>query len=262
MVPSDSSTFNHTIQLWRHATLHVRIGIYRFLVDPMLAGSGAMDPVTNACNDYRIPMVDLPFDEQYVKEAIAKVDAILVTHTHRDHWDTAAMLLIPRDKRIICADFEKEKIKQQGFINVQSIEEATLPGLTLHQTGGRHGTGDIGKAMGAVSGIILKYDSQVLYIAGDTIYCPEVEQAIEKYNPGVIVVNAGGARFLTGDPITMDEKDVEATLRTAGHAKVIAVHMDTVNHCLVSREKLASYFTTHTERSRLLIPADGDYIDF
>jgi L-ascorbate metabolism protein UlaG (beta-lactamase superfamily) len=257
-----SASFPDSIQLWRHATLLLRIGGYQFLIDPMLSPKDAMDPVQNAGNHWRIPMVDLPFDEQYIKEAIIKVDAILITHTHRDHWDAVAMQLIPKDKKIICADFEKEKIRQQGFTNVQAIEEAELPRLLLHQTGGQHGTGEIGKAMGLVSGIILKHNDQTVYIAGDTIYCHEVEQAIQQYSPQVIVVNAGGARFLTGDPITMDEKDVEATLRLAHHAKVIAVHMDTVNHCLVTREKLKKYFSTHADQSRLLIPDDGECISF
>jgi len=51
------------IQLLRHATLLVTIGARRLLVDPMLSPAEAMDPVPNAGNDRRIPLVDLPMDE-------------------------------------------------------------------------------------------------------------------------------------------------------------------------------------------------------
>jgi hypothetical protein len=51
----------HSIQLLRHATLVIRLGPYKLLVDPMLSAKGALDPVKNARSSERIPMVELPF---------------------------------------------------------------------------------------------------------------------------------------------------------------------------------------------------------
>ena len=44
---------------------------------------------------------------------------------------------------------------------------------------------------------------------------PEVAAALERHRPDVVVVNAGGARFLEGDPITMAPDDVIAVARAA-----------------------------------------------
>jgi hypothetical protein len=46
------------IQLIRHATLVVTLGDLKLLVDPMLSAAGAMDPVANAANQRRIPLMD------------------------------------------------------------------------------------------------------------------------------------------------------------------------------------------------------------
>jgi hypothetical protein len=40
-----------------------------------------------------------------------------------------------------------------------------------------------------------------VYVAGDTIWCEEVREALEMHRPRAVVVNASGARFLEGDPI-------------------------------------------------------------
>jgi hypothetical protein len=47
------------------------------------------------------------------------------------------------------------------------------------RTGGRHGTGEIGEKMGPVSGYVLRGPGEpVVYIAGDTVWCPEVAAAL------------------------------------------------------------------------------------
>jgi len=83
---------------------------------------------------------------------------------------------------------------------------------------------------GAVSGWVV----DGVYVAGDTIWCPEVEAAIATHEPHTVVVNAGGARFLTGDPIVMDTRDV-AQARRVTTARVVAVHLEAINHCIEPR---------------------------
>ena len=70
--------------------------------------------------------------------------------------------------------------------------------------------------MAPVSGFVVRAEgSPVLYVAGDTIWCPEVEEALEVHRPDVVVVNAGAARLLEGDPITMTAGDVARVCRAA-----------------------------------------------
>ena len=68
------------LQLWRHATIFLELSGKRLLIDPMLSPQGAMDPIANSSNDYRIPMVDLPFSQVEHDAQLRPLDALFVTH--------------------------------------------------------------------------------------------------------------------------------------------------------------------------------------
>jgi L-ascorbate metabolism protein UlaG (beta-lactamase superfamily) len=81
------------VQLIRHATLLLHIGGLNLLVDPMLSVQGANPPIINTANDRRNPLVDLPFP---LEDLLAQpIDAVLITHTHRDHFDEQAAEALP-----------------------------------------------------------------------------------------------------------------------------------------------------------------------
>ncbi len=109
-----------------------------------------------------------------------------------------------------------------------------------------------------VSGFVLRDAGQpVLYIAGDTVYCDDVTAALDEHKPDVVVVNAGGARFVEGDPITMNADDVVAVARHAPDAIVVAVHLEAINHCLETRSDLHQRMHREGLRDRVAIPEDG-----
>ncbi len=247
------------LRLIRHATLLVTIGGRRLLVDPMLSEAGAMDPVGNAGDDRRIPLVGLPLGEDDLARLLGQLDAVLVTHTHRDHWDAPAIALLDRATPIFCQPADVAAIAAAGFQEVRPVEAPIAwRGMSIARTGGRHGTGEIGERMGAVSGFVLRADGEPsLYIAGDTIWCPEVAAALEAHQPDVVVLNAGAAQFLSGDPITMTAEDVIAVCRAAPRAQVVATHMDTINHCRLTRAGLSAALAAAGMSARVLIPADG-----
>jgi len=250
------------IQLVRHATLIVTINGKRILVDPMLSAKDEMDPVGNCGNEIRIPMVELPFGMDRLKSILSEVDALLITHLHRDHWDAAAQKLIDQGMLIFCQPSDESKLRDMGFVNTKPIrDQISWDGLTISRTDGKHGTGEIGQRMGAVSGFVLNDGSQSIYIAGDTIWCDEVKAALEKYKPDVTVLNGGGAQFLSGDPITMTAGDIMKVHQHSSATKIIAVHMDTVNHCFVKRSDLAKVVAENNATSAILIPLDGEVIE-
>lgn len=247
------------IQLLRHATLLVTFGGRRLLVDPMLSPAGAMDPVANAGDDRRIPLVGLPLPDAELSGLLAALDAALVTHTHRDHWDATAMRLLPRGLPVLCQPADAATIAGAGFADVRPVESALgWGGLTLRRTSGRHGTGEVGARMGPVSGFVLTARGEpALYLAGDTVWCDEVAAALVAHAPDVVVLNAGAAQLLVGDPITMTADDVAAVCRAAPRAHVVAVHMEAVNHCRLTRAGLSEALEAAGLRGRVSIPADG-----
>jgi L-ascorbate metabolism protein UlaG (beta-lactamase superfamily) len=245
------------VQLIRHATLRVSFGGHTLLVDPMLSNKEAMDPIQNASNSLRVPMVDLPFSPA---EILKDVDAVLVTHTHRDHWDAAATEFVPKTMPIFCQPEDEAKFREWGYTDARPIlTEARFDNIEMRRTAGQHGTGEIGRKMAPVSGFVLKAEGEpTLYVAGDTIYCPEVESSLALYHPEVAVLNAGAAQFTTGDPITMTAIDVAKVCRTAPGLRAIAVHMEVINHCLLRRDELDRELKNYHLRDRVLIPEDGE----
>lgn len=251
-----------SIKLLRHATLIMEINGKKLLIDPMLSEKDAMDPIRNCGNEIRIPMVELPFPRSEINTMLSEMDAIVITHLHRDHWDSPAKDLIPKNKLIFCSPNNEESLRNQGFENVQPIENNfNWQGIEIHRTSGQHGTGDIGKSMGPVSGFVFKHKKDSIYLAGDTVWCEEVENALTNHRPKVTILNAGGAKFLTGDPITMTPSDIIKVHEKLPDTKIIAVHMDTINHCFITREILLEELKKMNIESKILIPIDGEFIE-
>jgi L-ascorbate metabolism protein UlaG (beta-lactamase superfamily) len=135
-------------------------------------------------------------------------------------------------------------------------------GVEVHRTGGQHGTGEIGARMAPVSGFVLRAAGEpTLYLAGDTIWCPEVEQALQDHQPDVVIVNAGAAQFLSGGPITMTADDVAQVCRALPPAEVIAIHMEAINHCLLTRSELLARLEEQGLEGRVMIPGDGTLVE-
>lgn len=248
------------LQLIRHATLLLSIKDQIILVDPMLGAKESAPPVMNSGNTRRNPLVELPAKLPDWNE----VDAILITHCHPDHLDVAAKELLPKHLPLFCQPTDVVTLHNAGFTQVIAIEDNyDWKNITIARTTGQHGTGEIGKAMGHVSGFVLSaQDEPSLYIAGDTIWCEDVREALATYQPTITVVNAGAAQFVTGNPITMDAKDVLEVCRHAPETTVVAVHMEAINHCLLTRETLQSEVDKNNLLNQVLIPLDGEVLSF
>jgi L-ascorbate metabolism protein UlaG (beta-lactamase superfamily) len=248
------------LRLLRHATLVLEYNGRKLLVDPMLDPAEARPAIQNPPNARKNPLVDLPIP---VDEALAGIEAILVTHTHSDHWDATAAERLPKQVPLFGQPEDEAKFQSQGFTRVQSVTPTVRwEGIEITRTGGQHGKGEIAKAMAPVSGFILRATGEpTLYIAGDTIWCDEVHQAIREHQPRVIVVNAGAAQFLEGDPITMTADDVIQTCHAAPNAQIVAVHMESINHCLLTRADLAFQLEAARTIAQVAIPQDGDWVD-
>jgi L-ascorbate metabolism protein UlaG (beta-lactamase superfamily) len=228
------------LTLVRSATLLLETSRGRVLVDPMLRAARTTPPIEQTPNPQRNPLVELPLPAERVVQG---VDACVVTHLHSDHFDDAAAALLPPDLPILTQPESAETLRDRGFTRV-STHDPDWP-----MTRGRHGTGAIGEAMGAVSGWVI----DGVYLAGDTIWCEEVADALERHRPRAIVVHGGGARFTEGEPIVMDAEDVRR-VRAATDATVVVVHLEALNHCIEPR-------SLYREIEGVLVPDDGQTLE-
>ncbi|OOM72356.1 MBL fold metallo-hydrolase [Clostridium sp. BL-8] len=242
----------------RNATIIVQYAGKKLLIDPVLADKGTYPPYPNSLRqDEFNPLVNLPtsIDE------IINVDAVIVTHLHRDHFDDVAKEILPKNIKLFVQDeIDAKELKKIGFKNIEILHENTIfETIKLSKTNGQHGTGEIVKLMGNVSGIVFKHqDEKTLYVDGDTVWYEGVKEVIETHKPEIIVVNSGNNKFLNSNPLVMGKDDVYEVCKAAPKAKIIASHMEAFNHWTLSREELRNFINEKGISSNVLIPDDGE----
>ena len=257
---SSSSDVKIKFRLIRNATVLLELGNTKILVDPLFSKKFEMDPVPWS-NEIRNPTVELPINEAELSELIHSTDLVLVTHTHRDQWDPRAQQLIPKNKYILCQSEDEEKIRQQGFINLDTRFETSFRDISFIKVGAQHGHGELMEKMAPVSGFIIKWEGKTIYVAGDSVWSKVVAMNINSYQPDYIIVNAGAAQFNFGEPITMTIEDVLQVAKSSKtSSKIIAVHMEAINHCAMKREDLKKALQENGYVARVSVPDDGQYI--
>ena len=212
----------------RNATGKLTINNTTFLIDPFLAPKDTYPGFEGTFNyQQRMPMVDLPVS---IDNLLSDITAAVVTHTHLDHWDDTAIKSIPKSLPIFVQNTaDKELITSQGFNDVRIIFEAA--------------------------------DEPTVYLVGDTVWTSDVEKALLRFDPNVIIMNTGYAQILGfEDSIIMGTKDIGRMVVRKPEAKIIAVHMDTVNHTATSRKDVRKFIKGTNIESHVAVPEDGETI--
>jgi hypothetical protein len=112
--------------------------------------------------------------------------------------------------------------------------------------------------MGQVSGFVFQAPGEpTVYWTGDTILYEPVLQVIKRFRPDVIVTHSSGAMWKGSGPIVMDADQTITVCRAAPQSRVVAIHLDSLDHGTVSRQDLRAR-AAEIPVSRLLIPEDGE----
>ncbi|WP_312278826.1 MBL fold metallo-hydrolase [Kosakonia cowanii] len=252
----------------RNATLVLEYASKRFLIDPILAEKEAWPgfPGT-ACSHLRNPRVDLPVSV----DELLNVDAVIVTHTHLDHWDEAAQMLIPKNKTIFSQhDEDAALIRAQGFSDVRVLQAENLfDGITIVKTDGQHGSDaayadpEMAAFLGDACGLVFSHtDEKVLYIAGDTIWVKAYADTLAAHTPDVVVINAGFAQVDGYGAIIMGTEDILRTHQALPDAVVVASHLEAINHCLLTRSEIREFIQQKGIQNSVRVPEDGETLVF
>jgi len=256
------------IQQIRNATMKVDYAGTTFLIDPLLAEEDAYPGFPGTINSHlRWPRAALPVTVAEVLQA----DAVVITHTHLDHWDDAAKQALPKNMPIFAQnETDAQSIRNDGFTDVRVLTGTTeFNGTRLTRIEGQHYSDDMPPELkvlaGATIGIVFQHaDHETVYVAGDTIWTPRVEDAIRTYRPEVIVLNTAYARMEGYDnSIIMGKEDFLRAYRLAPNSKILGIHMDTINHAAQTRRDLIDYIAqTGMDANRVLVPHDGETYTF
>jgi len=248
----------------RNATIVIEYAGEKFLIDPMLAEKGAYPSFPGTIRqDQNNPTVSLPIS---VDDIISGVKAVIVTHLHLDHFDEAAQRLLPKNiKMFVQNEGDAKEVQNAGFQNVEVLTKDTVfEGIQLVKTTGEHGRGEeLLKHMGEVCGVVFKHPSEkTLYVAGDTVWYEGVQEDLETHKPDIIVVNGGDNQIIEFGSLVMGKEDIYEVHKAAPNATVISVHMEAVNHWILSREELKKFSEEKGFSSSILVPEDGESFTF
>jgi L-ascorbate metabolism protein UlaG (beta-lactamase superfamily) len=235
----------------------------RILTDPLFADRFALPSYSGRS---RNPVAELPFA---IDDILAGVELVLLSHLHGDHFDAAARDRLPKTLPIYSQPSDAARLQSHGFERVTAVGSSMQwPAGTLTRILGHHGVGPVEEEMGVSSGYVLQAPSEpTVYWAGDSVLCDETRAAIELYHPDIIITHSGGALWPVGSDgdralIIMDAAQTIATSQLAPWARLIAIHLDSVDHATVSRADLRQAVAAEGIADRILIPEDGEELVF
>lgn len=257
----------------RNATFVIESGPHHILIDPMLSAKGALPsfarfrhkPANN-------PTVELPANTQAL---LAQVTSCLITHSqaygikalqHTDHLDpTGETFLRERKIPVTCRQQDASYLKKYG-IHVSTPlhywQPSTFDAGVITAIPAQHGHGWIHKLMANGAGFFLQLTGEPsIYISGDTVYTKEVERALKELQPDIAVMAAGNASLDVGGPILMPLSELLTFAKTAPK-KVIANHLEALNHCPMTRAQLEHTLEENGLLAKSSIPDDGETLSF
>jgi L-ascorbate metabolism protein UlaG (beta-lactamase superfamily) len=245
----------------RNATLVIETGDKVILVDPMLGKKGTAGPPFTLFRfkPQRNPIVDLPNNAMDIVE---KTTHCLITHLHPDHLDKEAeKFLVSKQIPIICSVKDEKKLRKKSLNVSQTIDywkTSSFLGGSILGVPAVHGYGFIAKPMGNVMGFYIELPNEKsIYISADTIYTEDVHKVLTKLKPEISVLACGTAQLDVFQPLLMRIDDILKFIQNAPN-KVIANHLEAVNHCPTTRIQLNNEVTKKGLSDKVLIPIDGD----
>jgi len=252
------------IHHFRNATLVIETEKDVILVDPMLGKKGSMATFTYfRFKARKNPIVSLL---ESCNVILKKVTHCLITHKHPDHLDKdGERFLIENNIPITCSYRDEKLFKSKGLNVVQTLhywDKVSFLGGFIEGIPARHGYGFIAKPMGNVMGFYIELPEQKsIYLSSDTIYTSAVEKVLKKYKPNISVVACGTAKLDLFQPLLMKKEDILKFVKNSPE-KVIANHLEAVNHCPTTRIGLKKELDEKKLSKKVFIPIDGEVMDF
>ncbi len=256
----------------RSATFIIESGAHHILIDPMLGKKGSLPPFSVfRFKAAKNPLVDMPSGAD---QHLAKVTQSIITHSqafgirplqHTDHLDPVGENFLRNGHiPVITPSKDQAYLEKMGITvshGVNPWQTVAIPGGKVTAVPSQHGYGWIHKLMANGAGFMVEMDNEPsIFISGDTVLTDDIRRALTELKPDYAVVPAGRAQMDMGQPLMMSKEDLLEFIRLAPN-KVIANHMEALNHCPITKEDLKKLLDQHGLREKVLIPNDGDTLE-
>jgi L-ascorbate metabolism protein UlaG (beta-lactamase superfamily) len=234
------------------ATTLLRLGDFTLLTDPNFVHRGE-----------RVHLGYGLFSKRRTEPALLpgnlpKLDALLLSHLHADHFDRVARDTLRHDLPIVTTGHAAKRLRQWGFgdtVPLGTWESYSFTRgdqrLTVTATPGTHGPGPMARLLPPVMGSVVELaeagETRLrLYVTGDTLFRPWLGEVAERFGPlDAVVAHLGGTRVL-GVLVTMDAKQGADLVELLRPEVTIPVHYDDYT---VFRSPLSDFLATAQRRA-------------
>jgi len=199
-----------TLQFVGNATMVLRLGAITLLTDPNFLHRGQLAYLGHGLVSRRLTEPAVRITE------LPRLDAIVLSHMHGDHWDRNARRGLDRSLPVLTTPKAAKALHRQGFAAAEGLEtwqsrvvERDGHRVTVTSLPGRHATGPARHLLPPVMGSLLDLEAgdQRLraYVSGDTLMVDELRRIPERYGDiDVAVLHLGGTTLPGGLVVTMD----------------------------------------------------------
>lgn len=197
---------------------------------------------------------------------LAKLDFVLLSHAHEDHFDQVAQQRINKTTKLILPHGDRTKVTALGFTNLQSLAPGdavkinTNNGhITLHAITADHSldpslTPLLGEGLGYVMHFTYKESDTTLYWSGDSMPSERVIKSVKAHGKiDVLIPNMG--RVGTTGPlgqISMGAKDAANLAKTLKVSSVLPIHHSTYDLYLEPIDQLPQYFNGDSAKLKMI----------
>jgi L-ascorbate metabolism protein UlaG (beta-lactamase superfamily) len=253
-----------SVQFLGTATTLVRLGGFTLLTDPNFLHRGQRAYLGKGLWSRRLT------DPALTPEQLPRLDAIVLSHLHGDHFDRVARRQLPKTPPLITTPQAARKLRSYGFLTfgLDTWRQHHLPReeetLVVEALPAVHARGPMRALLPPVMGSLLTHERDGaltrVYVSGDTVTGDHLREIHHRHPEiDVGIVHLGGTRVLW-QTVTMDAAMGVEWVRSVRPDVVIPVHYDDYG---VFRSPLSD-FVDELDRAgtpaRLLVPARGETV--
>jgi len=255
-IPADSDPGSHLrITHIGGPTALIEIGPYRIVTDPTFEPAGYR---YNAGGQE----IRKTADPAISAVALGAVDIVLLSHDqHGDNLDPAGKAFLAQSRETLTTPEGAQRLggNARGVAVGETVSLTGASGLVVRITAtpARHGPEQVAPALaGHVTGWLLEWEGQrngALYISGDTVLFPGIEEVARRKRIGIALLNCGAARAERFGPydITFTGAEAAQAARLLGDATIIPLHYEGWSHLTEGRAEVEQAFAAAGLSQRL-----------